>query len=198
MDTKRERSDLETVRYIYNATFEESYGSVPLGKAEFAFLAKKLKPLLRPGLLQIAEMHGEPVAFLLCLPDAHQALRTARGRLTTFGLPLGLIRIARAGRRVDRVRFTAMGVLKEHRSRGLAAALLTQAQRAAFRLGHTEISYSWVLEDNHASRRHAEALGGVHTVTHRLYERETAGGRSEEERGGEEGVGEERLREEGV
>ncbi|MEU0737951.1 GNAT family N-acetyltransferase [Streptomyces sp. NPDC006134] len=176
MDTKRARSDLETVRDIYNATFEESYGSVPLGDAEFDYLAHRLKPLLRPGLLQIAEMHGEPVAFLLCLPDAHQALHAAHGRLTTFGLPLGLIRVARASRRVDRVRFTAMGVLKEHRSRGLATALLTQAQRAAFRLGHTEISYSWVLEDNHASRRHAEALGGIHTLTHRLYERETADG----------------------
>ncbi|MFD0392788.1 GNAT family N-acetyltransferase [Streptomyces nogalater] len=67
-----------------------------------------------------------------------------------------------------------MGVAREHRSRGLAAALVTQAQRAAFRLGYTEISYSWVLEDNHASRRHGEALGGVHTQTHRLYERATA------------------------
>ncbi|MEU3413017.1 GNAT family N-acetyltransferase [Streptomyces sp. NPDC006658] len=174
MDPKRTEADMETVRKLYNETFTRSYGSVPIDEAQFAYALRKLKPLLRPGLLQIAEMRGTPVAFLLCLPDAHQALRAARGRFTTFGLPVGLIRAARAVRRIDRVRFAAMGVAKEHRSRGLAAALVTQAQRAAFRLGYTEISYSWVLEDNHASRRHGEALGGVHTQTHRLYERATA------------------------
>ncbi|GHH06529.1 GNAT family N-acetyltransferase [Streptomyces rubradiris] len=174
LDPQRTEADMETVRKLYNETFTHSYGSVPVDEAQFGYMMKKLKPLLRPGLLQIAEMHGEPVAFLLCLPDAHQALHAARGRLTTMGLPVGLIRAARAVRRIDRVRFAAMGVAREHRSRGLAAALVTEAQRAAFRLGYTEISYSWVLEDNHASRRHGEALGGVHTQTHRLYERATS------------------------
>ncbi|EST20032.1 GNAT family N-acetyltransferase [Streptomyces roseochromogenus] len=173
MDPKKTETDVAIVRDLYNDTFAHNYAFVPIDDAEFGYMVKQLKPLLRPDLLQIAEIHGEPVAFLLCLPDAHQALRAARGRLTTFGLPLGLMRIARATRRIDRVRIVAIGVAKGHRSHGIAAAMLTQAQRAAFRLRYTELSYSWVLEDNHASRRHAEALGGVHTQTHRLYARGT-------------------------
>ncbi|MFD0392789.1 hypothetical protein ACFQ3Z_08770 [Streptomyces nogalater] len=80
---------MESVRNLYNETFTHSYGSVPVDEAQFGYMMKKLKPLLRPGLLQIAELHGEPVAFLLCLPDAHQALHAARGGSPPWACPSG-------------------------------------------------------------------------------------------------------------
>ena len=102
------------------------------------FMYTRLRPLIRPELLWFAEVRGEPVAFTLWLPDANQALRAARGRLTTLSVPVGLLRIARAARRVDRTRTIVTGIKEAHRSRGLGAALITEAQRAAFRLGYTE------------------------------------------------------------
>lgn len=165
---------MAAVRDIYNDAWAENFASVPMTDQEFDHTIRQMKPMLRPELVQIAEVHGEPAAFALVLPDANQALRAARGRLTAYGLPVGLLRIHRSTRRIDRVRAIATGVKKEHRVRGLAAALLTQAQRAAFRLGYTETELSWILEDNRDANRSAKALGGTHFRTHRLYERTAA------------------------
>jgi GNAT superfamily N-acetyltransferase len=174
LDPQRFDADLAAVKEIYNDAWAENYASVPMTDREFETLVGQLKPVLRPELLQLAEVHGEPAAFTLWLPDTNQALRAARGRLTTYGLPTGLIRITRAARRINRTRAVTSGIKKEHRNRGLIAALFTQAQRAAFRLGYTETEFSWILEDNHHANRYVKAAGGIHFRTHRLYERATA------------------------
>ncbi|MGK5549837.1 N-acetyltransferase family protein [Streptomyces sp. URMC 127] len=171
LDPRRRAGDLEAVLRIYNDAWAGNYASVPFTDAEFRHLLRRLKPVLVPELLQIAEVGGEPAGFTLWLPDANQALAAARGRLTTCGLPVGLLRAARARRRITRTRASTSGVTREHRGRGLMAALLCRAQQAAARLGYTENEYSWILEDNRDSARHARAMGAVHTRTHRLYHR---------------------------
>ncbi|MDX2647466.1 N-acetyltransferase [Streptomyces sp. PA03-1a] len=175
LDPDRYEADMAVIKDIYNDAWAENYASVPLTDAEFLHMAAQLKSVLHPELVRIAEVDGEPAAFTLWVPDVNQALRTARGRLTTWGLPVGMLRISRAMGRITRVRGGTSGVRKEHRSRGLVAVLLADAQRAAFRLGYTETDLSWILEDNRGSNRHAQAMGGVHFRTHRLYERDGGG-----------------------
>ncbi|MFJ9910215.1 N-acetyltransferase [Actinacidiphila glaucinigra] len=175
LDRDRYEDDMAVIRDIYNDAWAENYASVPLTDAEFQHMAAQLKSVVHPELVRIAEVDGEPAAFTLWVPDVNQALRAARGRLTTWGLPIGMLRISRAMGRITRVRGGTSGVRKEHRSRGLVAVLLADAQRAAFRLGYTETDLSWILEDNRGSNRHAQAMGGVHFRTHRLYERDGGG-----------------------
>lgn len=174
LDPRRFDADVAAMHDIYNDSWSENYAAVPMTGREFTHAIGQMKPLLRPELVQIAEVHGRPAAFTLVMPDTNQALAAARGRLTTYGLPIGLVRIRHASRRIDRVRAIATGIRKEHRARGLAAALLTQAQRTAFRLGYTETELSWMLEDNRDANRSTKAFGGIHFRTHRLYERTTA------------------------
>ncbi|MGV9878856.1 N-acetyltransferase family protein [Streptomyces sp. NPDC003006] len=171
MDPARFEADMAVVRSIYNDAWAENYASIPLTDSEFAHWVRELRPFLPAELLQIAEVENEPVAFVLWLPDINQALRAARGRLTSYGLPLGLLRFRRALRTVDRARLVALGIKQEYRGSGMAYALLTESLRAAYRLGYTERELSWVLEDNRASNGAARAVGGVHFRTHRLYER---------------------------
>ncbi|MFI9580657.1 N-acetyltransferase [Streptomyces sp. NPDC052236] len=171
LDPARFDADLAALKDIYTDAWAENYASVPMTDREFSHTIARLKPLIQPELLHFAEVHGEPVAFTLWLPDANQALRAADGRLTTLGLPIGQLRIARAARRINRTRAIASGIKKAYRSTGLGAALVTEGQRAALRLGHTETEFSWILEDNHDANRYVQAFGGVHFRTHRLYER---------------------------
>ncbi|MFF7212459.1 N-acetyltransferase [Streptomyces sp. NPDC008238] len=175
LDADRYEADMAVVKDIYNDAWAENYASVPLSDAEFLHMAAQLRSVVHPELVRIAEVDGEPAAFTLWVPDVNQALRTVRGRLTTWGLPVGMLRVSRAMGRITRVRGGTSGVRKEHRSRGLVAVLLADAQRAAFRLGYTETDLSWILEDNRGSNRHAQAMGGVHFRTHRLYERDGGG-----------------------
>jgi GNAT superfamily N-acetyltransferase len=171
LDPGRFDADLAAVKDIYNDAWAENYAAVPMTDREFEHTVQQLKPIIRPELLQIVEVGGDPAAFTLWLPDTNQALAAAHGRLTTFGLPVGLVRITRAARRIDRTRAVTSGIKKEHRNRGLAAAMFAQAQRAAFRLGYTESELSWILEDNRDANRYAKAVGGQLFRTHRLYER---------------------------
>lgn len=174
LDPDRFDADMAVVKDIYNDAWSENYASVPMTDREFDRAVRQLKPLLKPELLQIVEIGGEPVAFHLCLLDGNQALGAIRGRLTSYGLPIGLVRVTLAGRRINRTRAVTAGIKKAHRNRGLTAAMLTQAQRAAFRLGYTETELSWILEDNKDANHYAEAAGGILFRIHRLYERTTA------------------------
>ncbi|MFF3560605.1 GNAT family N-acetyltransferase [Streptomyces sp. NPDC002574] len=172
LDPGRWDDEMAVIKDIYNDAWAENYASVPLTDQEFRHMAAQLKAVLKPELVRIAEVDGEPAAFTMWLPDVNQALRPARGRLTTWGLPVGLLRVTLGMGRITRVRGGTSGVRKEHRSRGLVAVLLADAQRAAHRLGYTETDLSWILEDNRGSNRHAQAMGGVHFRTHRLYVRD--------------------------
>jgi len=56
-------------------------------------MTKELKPLLLPKFAWIAENGDEPVGFALGVPDINVVLRDLNGRLTRFGLPIGLIKL---------------------------------------------------------------------------------------------------------
>lgn len=85
LDRDRYEADMAVIKDIYNDAWAENYASVPLTDAEFLHMAAQLKSVVHPELVRIAEVDGEPAAFTLWVPDVNQALRTARGRLTTWG-----------------------------------------------------------------------------------------------------------------
>ena len=62
-------------------------------------MAQELKQFVIPEFTLIAEVDEEPVGFILCVPDINVALRKINGRLTSYGLPIGLAKlfITRAG-----------------------------------------------------------------------------------------------------
>jgi GNAT superfamily N-acetyltransferase len=138
--------------------------------AEFDKLARDLRHFVVPDLALIAESQGEPVAFSLTIPDWNQALKKVDGRLTTFGLPVGLAKLLWYGRKIDRVRLMALGVKKGWRRRGLDAVLVVETIRRTHRLGYGGGEVSWTLEDNDLVNRAIEACGCTRTKLYRMYE----------------------------
>jgi len=164
-------AEVQRVKDIYNAAWEKNWGFVPMTEAEFDHLAKDMKPLVVPELLLIAEVKGEPVAFSMTIPDANFALKAAGGRLTRYGLPIGLVKLVLASRRIRRLRLITLGVKEGFRRQGLDAILYLDTIRAARRLGYSGGEISWTLEDNHLVNRAIESMGGVRSKTYRLYQR---------------------------
>ena len=80
----------ERLRQIYNDAWKGNWGFVPFTEAEFEHLTAEMKPLLRPDFIAIAEVNGQAVGFILALPDINVAFQKINGRLTTFGIPIGL------------------------------------------------------------------------------------------------------------
>ena len=71
------KAEVERVMGVYNSAWERNWGFIPMTPAEFDAMAKEFKPVVDPNLVLIAETEaGEPLGFLLALPDLNRAIRT--------------------------------------------------------------------------------------------------------------------------
>jgi len=167
IDLGRLHQELEFVRSCYNSAWAKNWGFVPWTDRELAFIAKELKPLVDPRFAFVAEVDGQPAGFSISIPDANQAIKLARGRL----FPLGLLRILwkLKVQKCTRLRTIAMGVLPEHRRRGIDVILVHHLIRNSVGTGS---EMGWVLEDNEPMLSMLRRLGAEQTKTYRVYDRQ--------------------------
>jgi len=162
------------LRRIYNEAWRDNWGYVPFTEAEFAHLTNEMKPLLRPEFTAIAEVDGEGAGFIIALPDINVALQKINGRLTTFGIPIGLIRLLYEKQRLRRARLIAMGVRPEFRQHDVAEMLVLRIiEEAMFKL-EFKGELSMTLENNVMINRFLEAIGAQRYKTYRIYSKSIA------------------------
>ncbi len=165
-------AELARIETIYNGAWSKNWGAVPMTPAEFDFLASEIKPLVVDGLVLIAEVEGEPVAFSLTLPDINPLLQRINGRLLPFGALRLLWGLKR--RSVPAIRTLALGVLEGFRRRGITELLILDTIQNAVRTGMPRCEMGWTLEDNDLINRAIESLGGYRIRRYRIYERAIA------------------------
>jgi GNAT superfamily N-acetyltransferase len=166
---KNLRGESRRLRRIYNQAWEKNWGFVPFTEPEIEFMTREMKPLLIPEFAWIAELGDEPVGFILCLPDINVALRHLNGRLTGFGLPIGLIKLLFYKRRIRKGRLIALGVIEKYRRAGIAELLVLRIiEEAMLKRGFTG-EMSMTLEDNFMINRFLEAIGARRYKTYRIY-----------------------------
>ncbi len=166
-EVRRFREEIESIKSIYNRSWERNWGFVPMTDAEFDYAAKQFRPIMEPSLCLIAEVEGEPVGFSLVLPDYNQALRHLNGRL----FPFGLFKLLWHRRKIDRVRILTLGLIPGYRRRGLDAMMYLRIFQASARLGYDWGEASWILEDNWEIRRGMERCGGQVYKRYRIFEK---------------------------
>ncbi len=162
-------NEVRKIKDIYNAAWEKNWGFVPMTDREFDHLAKDLKMILIPELTLIAEVNGKAVAFAITLPDANQAIKLANGKLTTFGLPIGLAKMLLKLKKIKSGRLAILGIKTGFRKRGLDSVLFLDTFLAARKLGWTGGEISWTLEDNTLVNRAIEIFGARKYKTYRVY-----------------------------
>ncbi|MFC5724173.1 N-acetyltransferase [Streptomyces gamaensis] len=163
-------AELRLFRDIYNAAWSGNWGFTPMTDRQVAYLTRELRSVVRPELLLVAEVGDEPAGMELVVPDICVALRAAGGRLTRWGLPVGLLRMRQAARRITHFRVLAAGVRPEHRRLGLDALMYAKMMRTAYRLGFRTFEMGPTLENNQPIIRVAARLG-TRTKTYRIYHR---------------------------
>src|SRR5207248_9353384 len=132
----------------YNQAWEKNWGFVPFTEAEADHMAKEMKPLLVPPATLIAEIGNDPIGFVIAVPDINVALRHINGRLTTFGLPIGLIKLLYYRSRTRTARLIALGVIEKYRCNGIAEMLVLRIiEDAMIKRGYRG-ELSLTLEDN--------------------------------------------------
>lgn len=170
IDMNHFEAELEVVRTIYNAAWEQNWGFVPMTEAEIDFMAAELKPLLKkhPEQVVIAEdAEGHPIGFALWLKDYNRALKHANGRL----FPFGLLKILWHERKIDVARVLTLGLVPEYRQKGIDNLLYLRIIRAAYGMGIHEGEFGWVLEDNLPMLRPLEKMGSEISKRYRFYDR---------------------------
>jgi GNAT superfamily N-acetyltransferase len=174
VDMKNFARDSAIILNLLNDAWSANWGYVPLTPAEIAYAGKKLKPIIFPELVRIAELDGEPVAFMLTVPDINELIRDLNGELFPFGFVKLLWRLRKP--RTRRVRVPLMGVAKKlHGTRlagQLAFMLIEHIRRDAvgtFEATHGE--FGWILEDNQGMMSIAELPGAKVNHSYRIYEK---------------------------
>ena len=163
------RDESRRLREIYNQAWGKNWGFVPFTEAEIEFMTNELKPLLVPEFAWIAEVGNEPVGFILTLPDINVVLRNLNGRLTRFGLPIGLIKLLSYKKRIRKARLIALGVIEKYRRAGIAEMLVLRViEETMVKRGITG-ELSMTLEDNFMINRFLEAIGAQRYKTWRIY-----------------------------
>jgi GNAT superfamily N-acetyltransferase len=166
---KNLRDESRRLRQIYNQAWAQNWGFVPFTEAEIEFMTKELKPLILPGFGWIAEKGDEPVGFALGLPDINVVLRDLNGRLTRFGLPIGLLKLLFYKSRIRKGRLIALGVIEKYRRAGIAEMLVLRViEQTMIKRGITG-ELSMTLEDNFMINRFVEAIGAERYKTYRIY-----------------------------
>lgn len=159
---------------ILNDAWGNNWGFVPITDAEIAHTGKKLKPIVFEDLIMVAELDGEPVAFMMTLPDLNEALKPLGGSL----FPFGWIKLLRWLRKPQArtMRVPLMGVvqrLQSSRMAGQLAFMMIETIRLAAlaQYGSTRGELGWVLDDNQGMNAIAEAIQGTVNKVYQIYEK---------------------------
>ncbi len=159
--------DLDLVKPIYRQAWAKNWGALPMTDAEFEYLADELKGIVDPDLTFLAFIDDKPVGCFITLPDYYQILPYANGHL----LPLGWAKLLWHKRKIDGLRVLIMGVLKEHRLKGIEALFYQRGCEVAYAKGYRQAEMSWILENNIEMIRGIERMGGEIYRTYRVYDK---------------------------
>jgi hypothetical protein len=177
VDLNNYERDVQILCHILNDAWSDNWGFVPFTESEIAYTAKSLKPIVKPDLIRFAEYDGEPVAFMMTIPDLNQMLRKvnrANGKPSLLGwakLALWLRRPNPADMRVP-----LMGVLKKLQASRLASQLafsmIEYIRRDSIKnFGGKRGEIGWILEDNQGMVAIAETIGSKINKQYNVYEK---------------------------
>ena len=176
LQSKNLDQELEILHDIFNDAWAENWGFVPFTKEEFTALGTTLKVMVDDDFVQIAEVDGEPAAFIVALPNLNEVIRDLNGKLFPFGWAKLLWRLKVSYPKSARV--ALMGVRKRYQQSLLGTALSLSVIDAikvpVVNRGMTEVEMSWILEENRSMCKIIEALGGVAYKRYRIYEKDLA------------------------
>lgn len=174
VDKSRFDEEAQLILGLLNEAWSDNWGFVPLTESEIAYAGKKLKPIIYEDLVRIAEYDGEPVAFMITIPDMNALIKDLNGELFPFNWAKLLWRLRKP--RTERARVPLMGVAKRFHGSRLASQLAFMLIEFTRRdcvgtYGINTGEFGWILEDNKGMLSIAELPGARINHRFRIYEK---------------------------
>lgn len=175
VDKARFAEEAAIILGILNDAWSDNWGFVPLTQPEIDDVGKKLKPIVYEDLIRIAEIDGEPVAFMITLPDLNERLADLGGSLFPFGWAKLLLWLRKPKARTMRV--PLMGVVKRLQGSRMASQLAFMMieyirRDAVADYGAKRGEIGWILDDNQGMVAIADAIQAKVNRVYRIYQRD--------------------------
>ncbi|GAB5489128.1 MAG: hypothetical protein Pars2KO_26980 [Parasphingorhabdus sp.] len=166
--------DATIIMGILNDAWSDNWGFVPMTDHEIQHAGKSLKPIVHEEIIRIAEIEGEPVAFMMALPNINQIVKNMKGSLLPFGWAklLWWLKFPKS----EIMRVPLMGVKKELQNSRLASQMAFMMieyirRDATARFGTTKAEIGWILDDNKGMVAIADAIGAKINREYLIYEK---------------------------
>lgn len=153
---------------IYNDAWCDFENFVPITKEILLDSFRKMKPIMDEHLIWFAYINGEPVSFIICLPDANQIIKYLGGKMNLWS-KLKFVYYKWQGK-MDRIRVVVMGTKQAYQNHGLESALFRKLQHYVMPQNHyTAVELSWVGDFNTKMQAVHAALGATKGKVHATY-----------------------------
>ncbi|WP_260580730.1 N-acetyltransferase [Sphingopyxis sp. PET50] len=174
VNKKKFDAEATLIMGLLNDAWSDNWGFVPLTDHEIAFIGKKLRDIVFEDLIRVAELDGEPVAFMIVLPNINELLIDMDGSLWPFNWAR-LLWWLRKPKSVT-LRVPLMGVAKKLQNSRMASALafmmIEFIRRDAVRDYGTKYGdIGWVLDDNQGMNAVAAAIEAKVNRVYQIYDK---------------------------
>jgi len=181
VDKSKMREELGIILEIFNDAWAHNWGFVPTTEAEVDKMAEDMKLIIDERLAFFAEVKGEPVGMVICLPNLYAMTHDLDGKLLPFGWAKLIWRLKVKGPKSARLML--LGIKNKMRGikryGGLSTAMYAELAYRGIRHGYEWAELSWTLEDNRPINLGIKAMRGKVYKTYRIYEKPIGEGTSE-------------------
>ena len=167
INKKRWETDLEIFRQVINETFTQEWEWHPVTSDEFLEFFESMKPMVDPQQMVIAEVQGKAVGICIGIPDWNPFIRGLQGK---SGI-VQKIQFLFQGGRYKSAGILFVAVRSEYRGRGIGPVLELAVLNRYEELGLKKAFIYTINEDNLASRKIAESIGGVARLLYQAYDK---------------------------
>jgi hypothetical protein len=151
---------------VYNDAWINFENFTPVEDQTIAETIRKIKPIMDPNLILFAyTSDGEPVSFVMILPDTNELIRNLNGRLDLVGKLKFLWNKITVKHK--RMRCVIMGTKQKYQNHGIESCLFMKLQEYSHGLGHyEELELSWVGDFNDKMMALHESIGATFAKRH--------------------------------
>jgi ribosomal protein S18 acetylase RimI-like enzyme len=131
------------------------------------FGVKQLRWIVDPRLFVVAEVEGEPVAYLWATPDFNQVFQSLKGHLG----PLQYLQVLFMMHRITIGKLHFIGIKKECRHRHVASYLNYEVLVEMQNRGYKGVEVGWIDEMNMHAHQTIALTGATLYKKHRVFEK---------------------------
>jgi len=163
---KEEDAEFALIREIYNDSWSDNWGFVPLSDKEMKDIQKNVKPFADPDLAFFIYYDDEPAAVCVIFPDMNPLLKRLNGGIGISGV----LKFLLYRHEVKGLRCLMFGVKEKYRQLGipmLAFHHIYEIARKQKKYQYLEMG--WTLEDNESINALVEEAGAKRYKKYRIY-----------------------------